>query len=348
MSLPAMIAHPVSRGAFSPRLALVTGATGFTGGHLTRALRRRGWRVRALVRDPGKADDLQALGVEIVKGDVVDAEAVDRAVAGCCHVFHIAALYRESKHPDRVYRAVNVAGTHHLLSAAARHDVERFVHCSTVGVHGDVDRLPADEEAPFKPGDIYQETKLEAELLVKQAFAAGVRATIFRPVGIYGPGDLRFLKLFKAIHTGRFRMFGNGEVAYHLTYVADLIEGILLCGEHPAALGEIFILAGPRYTSINELVRLIAAALGKAPPKGHLPLAPLLAAAWLCEGICKPLGIDPPLHRRRCDFFHKSRGFTSHKANRILGYSPEVDLADGLRRTAAWYFEQGYLRVRAE
>ena len=301
--------------------------------------------MRALVRDPGKADALQALGVEIAKGDVTDAGAVDRAVAGCSHVFHIAALYREAKHADRVYRAVNVTGTRHLLSAAARHDVERFVHCSTVGVHGDVDRLPADEDAPFNPGDIYQETKLEAELLVKQALEAGLPGTIFRPVGIYGPGDLRFLKLFKAIHIGRFRMFGDGEVAYHLTYVSDLVQGILLCGQHPAALGEAFILAGPRYTSINELVGLVAAALDRAPPKGRLPLAPLLAAAWLCEGICRPLGIDPPLHRRRCDFFHKSRGFTFDKASRLLGYRPEVDLAEGLRRTAAWYFEQGYVRA---
>jgi nucleoside-diphosphate-sugar epimerase len=140
-------------------------------------------------------------------------------------------------------------------------------------------------------------------------------------------------------------MFGDGEVAYHLTYVSDLVEGVLLCGEHLAAVGEVFILAGPRYTSINELVRLVAAALDRAPPRGHLPLAPLLAAARLCEAICRPLGIDPPLHRRRCDFFHKSRGFTSEKARRLLGYSPAVDLAEGLRRTAAWYFEQGYLRA---
>ena len=340
-----MTAHSDSRGASPRRLALVTGATGFTGGHLARELRRRGWQVRALVRDPGKADALQALGVEIARGDLTDAEAVERAVAGCSHVFHIAALYREAKHPDHVYRAVNVTGTQHLLDAAERYGVERFVHCSTAGVHGDVDRLPADEEAPFNPGDIYQETKLEGELLVKQAAEAGVPGTIFRPIGIYGPGDLRFLKLFKAIHTGRFRMFGHGEVAYHLTYIADLVEGILLCAEHPAAVGEVFILAGPRYTSINELVELVAAALDRAPPKGHLPLAPLLAAAWLCEGICRPLGIDPPLHRRRCDFFHKSRGFTSAKANRLLGYRPEVDLAEGLRRTAAWYFEQGHLRA---
>jgi nucleoside-diphosphate-sugar epimerase len=341
-----MIAHPPGEGAFSPRLALVTGATGFTGGHLSRALRHRGWQVRALVRDPGKTDALRSLGVEIAQGDLTDAEAVDRAVAGCTHVFHIAALYREAKHPDHVYRAVNVAGTRHLLGAAARHGIERFVHCSTVGVHGDIDRLPADEEAPFNPGDIYQETKLEAELLAKRAFEDGVAGTIFRPVGIYGPGDLRFLKLFKAIHTGRFRMFGQGDVAYHLTYIADLVEGILLCGEHPAAVGETFILAGPRYTSINELVELVAAALDRAPPRGHLPLAPLLAAAWLCEGICKPFGIDPPLHRRRCDFFHKSRGFTSNKASRLLGYRPEVDLAEGLHRTAAWYREQGFLRAR--
>jgi len=328
------------------RHALVTGATGFTGGHLARTLHARGWRVRALVRNSDKAAPLAELGIELAPGDLVDRDAVERAVAGCTHVFHIAALYREAKHPDQVYRDVNVGGTRNVLEAAARHNVTRTIHCSTAGVHGDADRLPADENAPFKPGDIYQETKLEAELLARKAFDGGLPGTIFRPVGMYGPDDLRFLKLFKTIHTGRFIMFGPGEVNYHLTYIDDLIDGILLLGENPNALGETFILAGPRYTSINELVRLVAGAVGVQPPRRRLPLAPLLAAAWSCETLCRPLGIEPPLHLRRCDFFHKERGFNTDKAAKLVGYQPRIDLEEGLRRTAQWYFEHGYLRAR--
>lgn len=329
------------------RRALVTGATGFTGGHLARALLARGWQVRALVRNPTQAAPLGALGVELAPGDLVDRGAVERAVAGCTHVFHIAALYREAKHGDQMYRDVNVGGTRNILDAAAEHGVTRTIHCSTAGVHGDVARLPADENAPFNPGDIYQETKLEAELLAKKAFESGLPGAVFRPVGIYGPGDLRFLKLFKTIQSGRFVMFGSGEVDYHLTYIDDLVDGILLLAEHPKALGETFILAGPRYTSINELVTLVAHAVGVEPPKRRLPLAPLLAAAWSCETLCRPLGIEPPLHVRRCDFFRKERGFSIDKATRLLGYRPRIDLEEGLRRTAQWYFEQGHLRARA-
>jgi nucleoside-diphosphate-sugar epimerase len=320
------------------RLALVTGATGFTGGALARELLARGWRVRALARNAARTEPLKDLGMELAEGDLTDPQAIDRAVAGCTHVFHIAALYREAKYPDSVYRDVNVGGTRHVLDAADRHGVGRVVHCSTAGVHGDVEHVPADEHAPLRPGDIYQETKLEGEELARGAFSKGLPGSIVRPVGIYGPGDLRFLKLFRTIHTRRFRMFGSGEVFYHLTYIDDLVDGIIRCGEHPAALNEAFILAGPRYTTLNELAALVAEAVGVPPPSGHLPLAPLLAAAWLCEAGCRPLGIDPPLHRRRCDFFRKDRGFTSAKARRLIGYAPKFDLAEGLRRTAEWYF----------
>ncbi|MEM7504890.1 MAG: NAD-dependent epimerase/dehydratase family protein, partial [Pseudomonadota bacterium] len=113
------------------RRALVTGATGFTGGHLARRLVADGWAVRALARSDKGASDLEAQGIEAVPGDLVDAQAVDRAVAGCTHVFHIAALYREAKHADEVYKDVNVGGTRNILESAARHNVQRTIHCST-------------------------------------------------------------------------------------------------------------------------------------------------------------------------------------------------------------------------
>jgi nucleoside-diphosphate-sugar epimerase len=257
-------------------------------------------------------------------------------------VYHIAAAYREAKHPDSYYFDVNVGGTGHVLDAARVEGVQRVVHCSTAGVHGEVTTIPADECAPMNPGDVYQDSKLEGERLAMSAFQSGLPGVVFRPVGIYGPGDTRFLKLFK-MASGPFRMFGSGEVLYHLTYIEDLVDGIILCGERPEALGEVFLLAGPRYTTLNELLELVARALGRPKPYGRLPLWPLLAAATLCEAVCRPLGIDPPLHRRRCDFFVKDRAFTSEKARRALGYEPRVDLETGLARTAAWYYGAGLL-----
>jgi dihydroflavonol-4-reductase len=325
------------------KIALVTGATGFTGGKLALALKKHGYQVKAFVRDTNQAALLREHEVEIVEGDLRNRHDVISAVAGCDYVYHIAALYRSAKDADKTYWDVNVEGTRHVLDAAREHNIERIVHCSTVGVHGETKQIPTDENGPFAPGDIYQTTKLEGERLVHQAIESGVPATIFRPVGIYGPGDTRFLKLFKTIHSGRFRMFGSGQTLYHLTYIDDLIAGIILCGEKPAAAGQTYILAGPRYTTINELTALVATAVERPLAGRHLPMWPLKAAATLCETICKPMGLEPPLHHRRLDFFRKDRAFTSAKAERELDYSAYVDLASGLRQTAQWYFENGYL-----
>lgn len=327
-------------------LALVTGATGFTGGSLARELARRGYRVRALVRPGSRVDRLTSHGIELVEGQLVSAEDVTRAMADVDVAYHIAAAYREAKHPDSYYFDVNVGGTSNLLEAARAGGVGRVVHCSTAGVHGEVGTVPADEDAPMNPGDVYQRSKLEGEDLALNAFRTGLPGVVFRPVGIYGPGDTRFLKLFKGIASGRFPIFGSGEVLYHLTYIDDLVNGIILCGESDAALGEVFLLAGPRYTSLNELVEHVARAVGRRPPRLRLPLWPLLTAATICEGVCRPLGIDPPLHRRRCDFFTKDRAFTSDKARRLLGYEPTTDLDLGFERTADWYRQEGMLGGR--
>lgn len=319
---------------------LVTGATGFTGGHLARELRRRGHQVRALVRNPRNAESLKNEGIELAAGNLTRADEVRRAVAGCDIVYHIAALYREAKHADETYRKVNVEGAENVALACKAEGVGRLVHCSTVGVHGNV-VAPADEDSPFGPLDVYQESKLEGELLVRKHIDAGLPGTIFRPVGIHGPGDMRFLKLFRAVSTGAFRMIGKGSILYHMTYIDDLINGIILCGEHPAALGRTYILCGARYTDLTELVAAVSQAVGRrSPPRGRLPLWPFIVGAKVCEAVCRPLRIEPPLHMRRLDFFMFDRGFTAARAAREIGFVPQVSLEDGLARTAAWYRSQ--------
>jgi dihydroflavonol-4-reductase len=322
---------------------MVTGATGFTGGHLARTLRERGHEVRALVRDVGKASALSATGIELHPGDLTDASAVLRAADGCDVVYHIAAVYREAKHPDSYYHDINVGGTKHVVAAVERGHAGRLVHCSTVGVHGDVKEIPADENTPFGPGDIYQQTKLEGELFVRDRMQAGLRASIFRPQGIHGPGDRRFLKLFKSIYRGSFRMIGSGDVLYHMTYISDLVDGIILCGEHPAAIGQTYVFGGARYATVRELVETVAKVANKPVPRGHVPVAPLMVAAVLCEALCKPFGIEPPLFPRRLDFFTKNRAFSTAKAQRDLGYQPKVGLEAGFRRTFEWYRTAGWL-----
>jgi nucleoside-diphosphate-sugar epimerase len=324
---------------------LVTGATGFTGGHLARTLALRKDEVRALVRTRGPAAaDLQSARIDIAVGDLRDQAALNDAAAGVDVVYHIAALYRQAGLPDETYRAVNAGAVAQVVEAASRGGARRVVHCSTVGVHGDVEHPPANEMAPLKPGDIYQVTKLEGERLAREAGERfGVDVTIVRPSGIYGPGDRRLLRLFRGVARRRWVTLGRGEIYYHLTYIDDLVEGFRLCGEHPAAANRTYILAGGEVTTLNALVALVAEGADVPVPKVHLPVWPFWMAGALCEAVCVPLRIEPPLHRRRVDFFTKSRAFDIGRARKEIGYAPAVGLRDGIRRTIEWYRAHDWL-----
>ncbi|HWI20474.1 MAG TPA: NAD-dependent epimerase/dehydratase family protein [Vicinamibacterales bacterium] len=327
---------------------LVTGATGFTGGHLAQHLIHGGDEVRALVRPKSRArfdaSPLPAKGVTAFEGDLIDAPSLQRAVAGVDVVYHIAATYREAGQPDSAYRAINIEGTKHLLEAAKAAGVKRVVHCSTGGVHGHIANPPATEDAPFNPGDVYQDTKLEAEQLARQfGDANGLDVVVARPIGIYGPGDTRFLKMFRGLARGNFPMIGNGRAFYHLTFIDDLVEGFRLCGTVPAAKGRTYILAGPRYTTLEQLVHLVAKELQVKPPRVHLPVWPFWTAGLLCEIVCVPLRIEPPIFRRRVDFYTKSRAFDTTRARTEIGFAPKIDLEEGIKRTANWYRSEGLL-----
>ncbi len=324
---------------------LVTGGTGFTGSHLVRRLLARGHQVRVLDQAPPHPQLAELVqGAEVTLGSVTDAALVDRLTRGTEVVFHLAAAFRRINLPRRVYRQVNVEGTRVVAEACRRHQVRRLVYCSTQGVHGDVRRVPGDEGSPIAPEDFYQQTKYEGELAVWRAAREGLEACVVRPMAIYGPGDPgRFLMLFRAVRRGRFLMFGDGETFYHPCYIDNLVDAFELAATHPKAAGETYLIGDDRYVSLNELVRAVAASLGREVRIVHLPFAPLWLAAVACEALCWPLGIEPPLFRRRADWFRQTRAFTVDKARRELGYVPRVPLAEGLARTAAWYRAHGYL-----
>jgi nucleoside-diphosphate-sugar epimerase len=324
--------------------ALVTGASGFTGGHLARFLAAQGDQVQALVRQPEQGQALADAGIEPVPGDLTDAASLRRAMSGVDVVYNIGALYREAGLAASTYRAVNAEAVATIIDLARELGVRRVVHCSTVGVHGDIAHPPADEEAPLRPGDIYQETKLEGERLGQQAAArTGVELVIARPSGIYGPGDRRLFKLFGKIATGKFVMLGSGGNFYHITYIDDLCAGFRLCATVPGAAGRTYILAGEEVTTLGELVAITAEVAGVAGPRLRLPVWPFWVAGAACEVVCAPFGISPPIYRRRVDFFRKSRAFDIRRAKAELGYRPAVGLGDGIRRTLEWYREHGWI-----
>lgn len=324
--------------------ALVTGVTGFTGGHLARRLLEHGDTVRVFARDATRVPpDLQGR-VDIVTGDITSDDDLRRALAGQDVVYNIAALYREAGLPADRYRAVNARAVAALIEAASVTGVRRVVHCSTVGVHGDVEHPPANEDAPLRPGDVYQETKLEGERLGREAAErTGVELVIARPTGIYGPGDRRLFKLFGQIARGRFIMLGSGRNFYHVTYIDDLCDGFRLCGTAAAAAGRTYILGGGEVPTLAELVRITGEVAGRPGVRLRLPVWPVWLAGAACEIICAPFGVAPPIYRRRVDFFRKSRSFDIGRAQRELGYAPAVGLRDGIGRTLEWYREHGWI-----
>jgi nucleoside-diphosphate-sugar epimerase len=325
---------------------LVTGGTGFTGSHLTRRLIRKGHKVVALDNQPGLfCDELKRLGAEVVIGSVADRNLVLKVTQGCDVVHHLAAMFRKVNLPKKVYWDVNVEGTRNVLEAALQCGVRKVVYCSTCGVHGDVAKEPADENAPITPEDYYQYTKYEGEKVIPEFLEKGLRVVTLRPTAIYGPGDPeRFFMLFKMVSKGRFLMFGDGMAHYHPVYVDNLVDGFELAGESERGDGEVYLIGDEKYYTLNELVLAIAETLGVDLKMRHLPFWPLWTAALACEIVYKPFQVDPPLFRRRVDWFRQNRAFSIEKAKSELGYQPQVGLKEGLARTAQWYVERGYLR----
>jgi nucleoside-diphosphate-sugar epimerase len=322
---------------------LVTGGTGVIGGALVRALLERGARVRVLTRSMSRAAGRVPPGVELIEGDVADPSTAPRAVRGCRRVFHLAGPFREANIPERRYWEVQRDGTAHMLAAARAEGVERFIHTSTVGVLGHIANPPADEQSPYNPGDAYQRSKAAGERLALEfAERHDFPVAIIRPASVYGPGDRRFLKLFRSIQRGWFVMVGSGRPKLHLIYLDDLVRGYLLVASHPDAIGNVTIVAGPESHTLTNLVRLIADVLGAPHPRFRVPAWPVQLAGSICEGICVPLGISPPIYRRRVDFFTKSRDFRIDRA-RGLGFEPCVGVREGIERTAAWYRAEGLL-----
>jgi nucleoside-diphosphate-sugar epimerase len=325
---------------------LITGATGFIGSRLALRCLDEGMEVRALglrrsAVEQQNARELEEAGAEILDVTLEDEVRLAEVSAGVDTVFHLAAAQHEANVPDQHFRRVNVEGTRNLLVAAERSGVRRFVHGSTIGVYQWEPGVTVGEGSPLLPGDIYGITKLEAEEVVRSR-SKRLPFVIARISETYGPGDRRLLKLFRGARRGLCVQIGSGRNLHHLVYIDDLIDGLRLVAREERALGRTLVLAGTRPVTTREMLEGVSLSVGRRPRILRVPLAPVLVAAGLLEDALRPLGVQPPLHRRRMDFFRKSYAFSLETASG-LGYTPRVGPDEGIGATARWYAEQGLL-----
>jgi dihydroflavonol-4-reductase len=329
---------------------LVTGGTGFIGSHLAEEARRRGAEVVVLglterPEERANAELLSRRGAEVLAGSITDADLCRRAARGATHIFHLAVAMREGGKSDAFFESINLDGTRQLLEAATAQGVERFVYCSTIGIYGH--RAPGitSEESSLAPGNIYERTKVSAERLVRDfAENCGLAAVVLRPADVYGPRDQRLLKLFKGVSRGRFPLFGAGKGRRHMVYVDDVVSSFFKACERHEAIGQGLIVAGPQACTLRELIDEVTRATGSSRYGFRLPLAPMLGLAAVVEDLCAALSIDPPIYRRRMDFFHSDSEFDTSRARRVLDWEPKVDLREGIRRTLEDYRRSGALK----
>lgn len=327
---------------------LITGGTGFIGAHLALSAHRLGHEIRVtgLVATPAEAARREALAAAGIKVVVQPLEVPLPAglVSEIDTIIHLAAAQHEMNVPDEHFEKINLGATQNLFAAARSAGVTRFVYGSTIGVYGVCNDV-IDETTPTAPDNVYGRTKRAAERwLCAQEDRPDV--VIARIGETYGPGDRRLLKLFEGIAGSRFPRLGAGRNLHQPIYVDDLALGLLAAASTPIEGPEVVLLVGPAAVTTDQMVDAIAAALGCRPPWLRLPLWPFQATATALEATCRPLGIQPPLHRRRMDFFVKNLAFANGRARRKLGFEARVAFAEGARRTAAWYRDEGLLPAR--
>ena len=320
----------------------VTGATGFVGGALVRALVRDGAEVHALARRSSDRTSLDDVAITWHEGDVTVPSSLS-ILADAAWIIHASGRLGETGVPERVYEQVNVEGTRNILTAALdMRKRPRVLHVSSPGVLGPIAGDPATEDVHLAPSNPYERSKAAAENVARDFAARGLEVVIARPEFIYGPGDRHVLGLFKAIRRGRFFYINGGQHTCHPTYIADAVDGMMLCLEH-GRQGETYHITGPRPVTFRELGDTIAKALSVPRPWLSLPRRLASAGAVGLEVLGRLFAVTPPLSRSGVAFFSENRRFSWQKAHNELGYTPQSDLAAGVSQTVQWYREHGWL-----
>lgn len=315
---------------------LITGAGGLIGKDLVLSQLDRGHQVRALDLNVASLKPfVERANLEIVTGDLTDSSSIAAIVAEVDVVYHLASAHLDPGLSDSEYFRVNVTATRKLLEEAQKAGVGRFVHCSSNGVFGRIERLPANEATPCRPTNIYERTKLLGEQEALAIFRkCRFPVVVARPSWVIGPSCPRTVRLMRAVFHGRFVVFGSGRTLRHPIYITDAVRGLELCALRGKP-GEVYLLAGEKPVTVTELVETIASLRGLRLPSVRLPIFFGLAAAFLLQGACELLRRRAPFTVRTLDFFIKNNAYDISKARRELGFVPSVTLREGLEKSLA-------------
>lgn len=326
----------------SPRTILITGANGFLGGWLARALVARGDVVRCLVRPGSDASALEGVAVTIVPGDVTDAISLHAACEGVHTVFHLAGIRRATERED--FLRVNADGTRNVADAMVAAHATRLVLCGSLAASGpSVGGRPRVEEDPFAPEEWYGESKAEAERIAF-SYADRLEVTCIRPARILGPRDHENLPFFKIVRKGFVLRLGGPERRLSFVDVEDVVQQLLLQADKPEAVGQAFFCASDETASVEQLMRLVAEALHVKPKTLPVPEALLRALGSVADVVSNATGKKLPLNRKLARQL-LAPGWTCsiEKAKRVLGYRPRITFAESLRRSAESYVAAGWL-----
>lgn len=325
--------------------ALVTGATGFVGAAVARALGGAGWQVRVLVRGGSNHGNLQKLDVEVVEGDLADLSSLERALAGCTALFHVAADYRLGARDPKPLYVTNVEGTRNILSAARRVGVERTVYTSSVATMGiPADGTPGDERTTVSLSTMighYKRSKYLAEEVALDAARMGMSVVIVNPSTPVGAGDI------KPTPTGQLvldaacgRMPAYVDTGLNIVHVDDVAAGHLLAFERGRA-GERYILGGEDMT-LQMILAQIARLVGRKPPRIRLPYAAVLPVAYAAEAFARVTGRSGRVTLEGVRMSRKRMFFSSAKAVGELGYRWRPPL-EAFEDALHWFGERGLL-----